>query len=447
MMNKKVKLFLVALCALSALILVFCACGSEEGTPASQEHLKIIVYGKEFYTDAEEIHFSGDEITGFDEILNKLQYFDNLKVVDFGLYEADADEAKRIREAFGDITVILQSYVTIDNKQFDSEQTSINLRGAGSDVVDELNQKIGLFPYLETVDLHDANISVNQQKQLKAAFPRIKFLWDVDILGKKYNSETENIDFSNRTDLSMDTVRNFLPLFSGLKRLDLSDCGFSNESLAQLREDFPDTKIVWHIYMGKWDLKTDAVAFSVLIYNFNYVGLRNEDIEVLKYCTDLQALDLGHQKITDVTVIGEYLQDLRILILADNRLTSVAPLAKLKHLHYLELFVNPNLTDISPLGECKEMVDLNIGHLYKVTDISNLLDFPIIERFWIQHTGVSAADVQKVHDAYPNATVTSHGYGSTDEGWREHSRYYAMIDMFHKKNYISEEFSKYDSKD
>ena len=36
------------------------------------------------------------------------------------------------------------------------------------------------------------------------------------------------------------------------------------------------------------------------------------------------------------------------------------------------------------------------------------------------------------------------GSGSTNSGWRTHDRYYAMINMFYKKNYISELFTKYD---
>ena len=75
----------------------------------------------------------------------------------------------------------------------------------------------------------------------------------------------------------------------------------------------------------------------MLIYDYDYVRLTSADIEVLKYCTDLQALDLGHQAITDISVIGDYLTQLRILILVDNKVNDLTPLSKLKHLHYLEL--------------------------------------------------------------------------------------------------------------
>ena len=71
---------------------------------------------------------------------------------------------------------------------------------------------------------------------------------------------------------------------------------------------------------------------------------------MLKYCTDLRALDIGHQAITDLSVIGEHLTELRVLIIADNKVTDLTPLSNLRHLHYLEFFVN-RVSDLSPLAE------------------------------------------------------------------------------------------------
>ena len=58
---------------------------------------------------------------------------------------------------------------------------------------------------------------------------------------------------------------------------------------------------------------------------------------------------------------------------------------------------------------------------------------------------ISEEDVQRLRERYPNATIVNHGYGSVDQGWRTHDRYYAMIDMYHN-NYLSELFSMYDGK-
>ena len=454
--GKKVGITLLALCAVLCVLFFTCACAGGETAepgpdtsdrPAAAGPKTVRVYGKEFPQDARMIAFSGDEVEGFDEILGKLGEFTALESIDFGTLSVEAEEAEALREEFGDVDVMMGVYVSVCGREFDPDATELDLFGVDAGLIPGIAGKLRFFPFLQSVDLRDTEITAQQQRELVDARPDVRFLWDVDILGEKYDSETEDLDLSNSRGLTLDDLRAAIPLFCGLKRLDLSDCGFKNEELGAFREEFPDTKIVWRLYMGKWSLKTDAVAFSVLIYNYNYTALTSSDIEVLKYCTDLQALDLGHQRLTDLSVIGDYLTELRILILADNTVSDLTPLSKLRHLHYLELFVNPRLTDLSPLGECKEMVDLNISHLYTVTDISALLDFPIIERFWIENTGVSAADIQLLKDTYPDANVVNIGWGSVDQGWRTHPRYYAMIDMYHKTDYISEEFSKYDSQD
>ncbi len=443
---------------LLAILFLLCSCANGEtgdtrseptatAEPVTVGPLYVEVYGKEFPQDAEEIVFSGDEINGFDELFGKLGEFTSLGSIDFGSLTVEAEEAAELKKELGDIDVKICVYVGLGGLAYDPETRDLDLTCADPGIIPEATEKLGFFPDLQSVDLRGTEITPEQQTELVVRYPGVRFLWEVDILGAGYDSGTEDLDLSGSDGLTLDDVRRVIPLFCDLKRLDLSDCGFENEELGALREEFPATKIVWRLYMGKWSLKTDAVAFSVLIYNYNYTALKSSDIEVLKYCTDLQALDLGHQRLTDLSVIGDCLTELRILILADNTVSDLTPLANLKHLHYLELFVNPKLTDLSPLGACKEMVDLNISHLYTVTDISALLDFPILERLWIENTGVSGADIQRLKDAYPDATVTVNGWGSVDQGWRTHPRYYAMIDMFHKTDYISEEFSKYDSED
>ena len=229
----------------------------------------------------------------------------------------------------------------------------------------------------------------------------------ITILDQTVDSSVETLDLSNCTVDDIDSFKASLSLLHNLKYLDMSDCNLSNKELAQLREDFPDIKIVWKIYFSVWSLKTDAVAFSVLISNFKYTYLTSKTIEVFKYCTDLQALDLGHQKITDISVIGDYLPNLRVLILADNQITDISPLAKLKHLHYLELFIN-KVKDLSPLASCKELVDLNLCYDTGIRDFSPLLDnnFPLLERVWLNGCNISSKNLNLLRKKYPNANIS-----------------------------------------
>ena len=405
----------------------------------------VTMYGVDVDTEAYEVYLGGVGMSSSADLAKWLPSLPNVTKVMSEDSTIPLEEKYMLIESFPDVEFKLSAIVRVCGVDASDTSVDLDLKACAPDA--ELLDKLKLFPALKAVDLRGTKIDPQLQTQLLDAYPDVRFLWDVAIGEELFDSSTQDLDLSGKRGIDLDAVKSAIPLFCDLKRIDLSDCGFANETLAEMREEFPGIKIVWRLYMGKWSLKTDAVAFSVLIYAYNYKRLTSADIEVLKYCTDLQALDLGHQALTDLSVIGDYLPELRILILADNTVSDLTPIAKLKHLHYLELFVNPYLSDLTPIGACKEMVDLNISHLYTVSDISMLLDFPQLERLWIEHTAVSDADIQLLRSTYPDARVVNIGYGSVDQGWRSHDRYFAMIDMYFDTTYISEEFSKYDGKD
>lgn len=298
------------------------------------------------------------------------------------------------------------------------------------------------FPFLEEVNLDNHYLTNQEIADLTKKFPKINFNTNITISQNIFSSKVENLDLSGMN-LDFEELNNVLKLFPVLKSIDLSYSNLTNEECDQLRKNYPNLDINWVVHLGKWSLRTDAVAFSVLVYRFDYQRMTSEDIEVLKYCNKLKALDLGHQAITDVFIIGEYLTDLRILILADNKITDITPLAQLKDLHYLELFMN-KISDLTPLQNSKQLVDLNISNLKKLSNITPILDLPKLERLWVTNCKVSAESYEVLKKVYPNVQITTTGYGSTDSGWRRHPRYYQMIDMF-KKNYYGNEFSKYDN--
>lgn len=331
-------------------------------------------------------------------------------------------------------------YYNIYGKKAYEYETSLDL----SDVIidDNLEKKIAILSCLQEVNLHNQDISNERIVALEKEFPNIAFKWDVNISGGKYDCYTTDLDLSNTIITNIEELKESIKFFPNLKSIDFSYTNLSNEELDDLRKTFPNIRIDWVVSLGKWKLRTDAVAFSVLVTRFDYKRMTSDDIQVLKYCTNLQALDIGHQAITDISVIGDYLPNLRVLILADNRIRDISPLAKLKHLHYLELFMN-NITDLTPLANCKEMVDLNISFNYNLWNINGILDYPMLERLWLIHDRISWESYEFIRQRYPYVKLITEGNGSTGSGWRTHRRYFDMIDMY-RNNYISESFTKYD---
>lgn len=332
------------------------------------------------------------------------------------------------------------SYNIYGKTVLDSD-TYINLSEAAVD--SNLADYLRKLPNLEEVQLYNDKLNNDEKLELRKNFPNIKFKWMVDIAGEQVDSQIDTLDLSKKNISNLEEFKNSLLLLGNLKKLDMSYTNLTNEQLGALREEFPNIRIDWVVRMSKWSCRTDAVAFSVLVYKYDYRRMTTEDIQVLKYCTELQALDLGHQAIEDITVIGEYLPNLRVLILADNNIKDISPLANLKHLHYLELFMN-DITDSSPLAECRELVDLNISFNYRFADISGIMDLPLLERAWLISDRISADSYRQFRERYPNVKLVTTGNGSTESGWRTHERYYTMIDMY-RNNYISDVFLKYDN--
>lgn len=262
--------------------------------------------------------------------------------------------------------------------------------------------------------------------------------------GKQFSTDIAELDLSGKkiSEAELPELKEIAAKLPNLQKLILCDCGLSNETLANLQNEL-GIRVVWRVKLGtQWSLRTDAVAFSVLIMNYKHVRMTSADLEVLKYCPDLLALDLGHQAITDLSKIAEYLPNLRLLILADNQISDLSPLANLHHLHYLELFVN-RVTDLSPLSGLKELVDVNISY-NPISDISPLLNAPMMQRVWLEHTNVSADGVNQLRETYPEAKIVNVGKGSVDQGWRwGNARYEQMMKMWYG-NFYGDEFRKYD---
>lgn len=398
------------------------------------------IYGKDVNIKESRLDFSDITVISSDDLLKGLAELDSPASVSLGKNALPSVQVEELKTTYPDIDFDIISIYDIYGKSIRSDTETIDLNGFEADT--SLSEKLKLFPNLKAVDLHGTSFDYTEQLTLINEFPNVEFKWNVEFGDMTFDSSEETVDLTDCWWIGTDLVREIIPLFPNLKTLDMSNCGASNEQLAELREDYPDIKVIWRLYLGQWSLKTDAVAFSVLIVNYKHRRMTSDDIQVLKYCTDLRALDLGHQAITDISVIGDYLTELRVLILADNDVYDLTPLSKLKHLHYLELFVN-DIVDLSPLAGLREMVDLNICYNLAVNDITPLLEMPMLERLWLEYTAVSARDVQLLRDTYPNAKIVNIGSGSVDQGWRVHERYYAMIDMYHN-NYLSDLFSMYD---
>lgn len=272
---------------------------------------------------------------------------------------------------------------------------------------------------------------------------------EVEIGGVSIPIEAEEADLSG-VDLSLipsaELDEAFASLLS-LKKLTLIDCGLDNAGYAALQDAHPDIRMIWEIQMSHWTVRTDVVAFSSMKTTGDDFFLNNDEAKYFRYCPDLQALDLGHNWVSDLSFL-EYLPQLKILILVDNvkykeedgrlrHLTDVSEIRYCPELVYLEIFAN-NISDLSFLEYTPKLRDLNISY-NPVKDASLLYKLPDLERLWMEHTYISWNDFSALKKTYPNAKIVFEGEGSVDQGWRGVEKYYALRDCF-DNNYINPMF-------
>lgn len=256
------------------------------------------------------------------------------------------------------------------------------------------------------------------------------------IEGKAYDALLEELDLSNVKITDMEALETALAHMPNLKYVDMSYCGISNEKMAELREYWKKegVKIVWTLKFGPFTCRTDATAFSTL-NDSNSKRYGEDTFKVLRYATELQALDLGHNWMFDISWI-EPLTELRVLVLSDNRITDISYLEG-KPLEYFEMF-NNRVKDISCLKNCTTLIDLNLCNTH-VGDLDVLYDLPNLKRVWM-------GDIDELTWKEINAfldvkkeTLEAYNFTTkypTEYGWRVNERYEIVKAIFKEGSYM-----------
>ena len=336
--------------------------------------------------------------------------------------------------------------IDVLGQSFPSSTTALDLKTADITDIEALKTALLAFPALTSVDLSGQTLSPETISALTSALPETQFLYSVDLFGVAVESTATTADISDIPMESVEAVSQKIALLPNLTELVMCNCGLSNEQMEQLKTAHPSVKFVWLIRVGAWEMRTDVKAFSKgnrkTFDGGEYVGkgktsFSSEDLEPLKYCTDLIALDLGHgNRITDLSIL-QYLPKLRFLILAMNRITSIEELKNCPDLEYLEIFQN-YIGDWSPLLSLKKLTHLNCSTNYAKDEDGNrtfpdytvLKQMTQLERLWIIRSGLGDAEMADLRAALPNAEINNIGSHSTSNGWRDNDKYAEMQGLF-----------------
>ena len=182
-------------------------------------------------------------------------------------------------------------------------------------------------------------------------------------------------------------------------------------------------------------MRTDIKAFGTCYHQEfeggTYLGgsysLTNSQAQNLKYCMDLEVLDIGHQKaITDFSFL-KYLHNLKYLILALTSFNDMTLLSDMKQLEYLEIFTT-QVSDLGPITELPNLKYLNCSNTL-ITTVDYLVEMNQMEVLWVCSCGLlSTAERVRLKESLPNCFIETDVWGSTRGGWRSYDNQ-GYIDM------------------
>ena len=397
--------------------------------PALELTAFVSVGGKAVPMDAQRAVLRAD--TPLEELLEKLPFLPELYRVSFTGGAVSYEMQDALTAAFPALS--FRWDVELLGRTASSAAKELSFAGSSLSERDvhTLCENLFRFPSLERIDLTGCGLTAEQIKAVRSASGAVT-VYELELFGKTVSTDALELDFSGiRMGLSgAAVIEEALGEFPLLEKVVMCDCGISNEDMAALNDRHENVRFVWRVYFSGFSLRTDDTNFIAARVR-NDFPIYSNDLEVLKYCPDLQALDLGHKNITHLNFL-RYVPHLKYLILVENDVNDITPIGELQELTYLEMFWT-KCEDISPLQNCKALTDLNISYIYcrPAKCLETLVNMPQLERLWYCGNNLDAGQLEELQAALPDTEMYLAAHGEpTGSTWREHPHYFEMRDFF-----------------
>ena len=302
------------------------------------------------------------------------------------------------------------------------------------------------MPQLECIELgiEREALSWEDVYRFQSDFPDVEPSYEFRLYEKTFNIKDTSMDLSYTTlEDKAEALRLLLPYLPRCTYVNMDTCGLSNEEMAELQAQFPDKKLVWRLFFAKYTLLTDE---ETLLASMPSRGgsFTSEDLDVLKYTTDLKHIDLGHNGMfTDLSFIAP-LTKLEVAIFACTNLRDISGIENCVNHEYLEIY-HSNVDTVEPLRGLTKLRHLNIGDT-KVTDISPLYDLEL-ERLWFSWFNIVPKEqIEKMRELHPDCLIDDTARDPDQGGWRvisympevKHPRYALLREQF---GYTAEDYN------
>ena len=390
--------------------------------PECQVLGSLILDGTEYPDNAREIALSTAQADMLDAVLIMLQ---GVKQVTLTGGVPSRETLQNLLEAYPDISFCWEEAGVF----IESGSDTLNL-GEVHCSVDQIRAWIALLPNLQRVEMGASSLAIPELAALSQEFPEILFFQEVDVQGHAIANDCLELDLSG-IPLTKAEVEKLLPCFPIAERVIMIGCGLDDETMDSLNHEYEGIRFIWTVRIKNVEIRTDTKWFYPFKYQKNMVVVE-EDLYPLRYCVDIEAIDIGHMTQVKTMEWARYMPNLKYLVIAECAITDLSPLEGLEHLVFLEIFTTP-ITDYSPLLKCPALEDLNLGNTYGDPA-------PIAQMTWLKHLwwsgiyGSYGRACSKAPEMLPKAlpnTIMKFNLmtPNVDNGWRQLDNYYAMRDL------------------
>ena len=367
------------------------------------------------------------------EDMERLSYFPKLKTIVAAFEDyAILEELMAVRP---DLEVAYQ--VSIGPQKLDPGTETLTLEPGEFDY-DTLLENLLHLPGMKTITFRMSELTQDQVAALSAAYPDIAISCTVEILGQEYDTETTALDLCSMASDQVEEVAQKLSLLPNLETVDLSGCGASQLTKADVKVLQAAAPGVLFDYTFEFFGQTLSAADEEVV--FKNVKMGDEAEEELRLTLDLlpnckrfvldnchfsdEVLakvreDYRHQTkvvwriwfgkgttLTDAEIIRAvydlsdknckdliYCEDARFVDFGHNGddgnylhdCSYVAGMPKLEAI----ILSSAYISDLSAFANCKELKMLEIAFCGMVTDISPLANCEKLEMLNISFTGVT----------------------------------------------------------
>ena len=346
----------------------------------------------------------------FDALKKNLGYLPQLRSVTLPRTTLTWEELEALKAAHPALEI--RYTVDILGAEYMPDVTTLDLSAMTEEQAEDVLKPLSLLPELSTLELTGSTATPLQVKAIMEAFPEPEIRYSFQLFGQTLTTDQEEVIFKGVSigNQGEHDIRQALDILPNCRRFVLDDCGLENEVLAAIREDYPDTNVVWRVHFGKYSVLTDTDTIKA-VYN-----VFDNTVADLKYCRDVKYIDMGHNEtLTDISFMG-YMPKLEIIIVSGSAVADISCFSNCPNLEFLEMAYCWRLEDLSALKECTRLRFLNVSFT-SVTDLSPL-DSLNLERFVCIQSQVPYTERELFTTFHPDCWIRFLGSDPYSLGWR-----------------------------